>query len=53
VEVVIEPGRAGLSPEQVRRFTRAVMSAFEAIKISPESVSAEAEPSQQQEQQPS
>ena len=32
VEVVIEPGRAGLSPEQVRRFTRAVMAAFESIK---------------------
>ena len=32
IEVVIEPGRAGLSPEQVRRFTRAVMAAFESIK---------------------
>jgi len=28
VEVVIEPGRAGLSPEQVRRFTRGVMALF-------------------------
>jgi len=32
IEVVIESGRAGLSPEQVRRFTRAVMAAFESIK---------------------
>jgi Predicted transcriptional regulators len=35
VEVVIEPGRAGLSPEQVRQFTRAVMAAFDVIKTSP------------------
>jgi DNA-binding transcriptional MerR regulator len=28
IEVVIDPGRAGLSPEQVRHFTRAVMAAF-------------------------
>jgi DNA-binding transcriptional MerR regulator len=32
IEVVIEPGRAGLSPEQVRRFTRAVMAAFDEIR---------------------
>lgn len=32
IEVVIEPGRAGLSPEQVRRLTRAVMATFESIK---------------------
>ena len=32
VDVVIEPGRAGLSPEQVRRFTRAVMTAFDEIR---------------------
>lgn len=31
VEVVIEPGRAGLSPEQVRTFVRAVMAAFEQV----------------------
>lgn len=31
VEVVIEPSRAGLSPEQVRQFTRAVIAAFDAI----------------------
>ena len=52
VEVVIEPGRAGLSPEQVRRFTRAVMTAFESINTSPKSASADTEPSQQQEQLP-
>ena len=28
VEVVIDPGRAGLSPEQVRRFVNGVMDAF-------------------------
>ncbi len=28
VELVIEPGRAGLRPEQVRRFTREVMAAY-------------------------
>jgi len=28
VQVVIEPGRAGLSPEQVRRFVKGVMAAF-------------------------
>lgn len=28
IEVVIDPGLAGLSPEQVRHFTRAVMAAF-------------------------
>ena len=27
IEVVIDPGLAGLSPEQVRHFTRAVMAA--------------------------
>ena len=31
VEVVIEPGRAGLSPAQVRQFTRAVMAAFDDV----------------------
>lgn len=36
VEVVIEPGRAGLSPEQLRRFTRAVMAAYAAVKTSPD-----------------
>ena len=28
VDLVIEPGRAGLSPEQVRRFIKGVMEAF-------------------------
>lgn len=32
VEVVIDPGRAGLTPEQVRHFTRAVMAAFSQLK---------------------
>lgn len=31
VDLVIEPGRAGLSPAQVRKFTRAVMAAFAEI----------------------
>ena len=28
IEIVIEPGRAGLSPEQVRQFVRSVMQAY-------------------------
>jgi len=28
IEVVIEPGRAGLSPEHVRRFVKGVMRVF-------------------------
>lgn len=31
IEIVIEPGRAGLSPEQVRRFAREVMAAYQDI----------------------
>lgn len=31
IELVIEPGRAGLSPEQVRRFCREVMAAYAQI----------------------
>lgn len=31
IEIVIEPGRAGLSPEQVRQFVRSVMQAFNDI----------------------
>lgn len=50
VEVVIEPGRAGLSPEQVRRFTRAVMAAFDAIKIAPTSMEDDANQTQQEQQ---
>lgn len=29
IEVVIEPGRAGLSPDQVRKFVKSVMAAYE------------------------
>jgi len=32
VEMQIEPGRAGLSPEQLREFLKAVMAAYEEIK---------------------
>ena len=32
VEVVLEPGKAGLSPEQVRAFFRAVTSAYAAVQ---------------------
>jgi hypothetical protein len=28
VEIVIEPGRAGLSPEQVRRLVKGVMAVY-------------------------
>jgi DNA-binding transcriptional MerR regulator len=31
VEVVIEPGRAGLSPEQARHFIKGVMAVFEQV----------------------
>lgn len=31
IEVVIEPGRAGLSPEQVRSFIQGVMAAYQQI----------------------
>lgn len=31
VEVVIEPGRAGMSPEQVRRFVKGVMDLYKDI----------------------
>jgi DNA-binding transcriptional MerR regulator len=31
VEVVIDPGRAGLTPEQVRTFVQGVMAAFAAV----------------------
>jgi DNA-binding transcriptional MerR regulator len=31
IEIVIEPGRAGLSPEQVRQFVRSVMQAYNDI----------------------
>jgi hypothetical protein len=32
IEIVIEPGRAGLSPEQLRQFVRAVMTAYNLAK---------------------
>lgn len=32
IEVVIEPGRASLSPEQVRRFIKGVMSVFAEVR---------------------
>lgn len=36
VEVVIEPGRAGLSPEQVRRFIKGVMALYaEVTQVNP------------------
>ena len=35
VEVVIEPGRAGLSPAQVRAFVKAVVAAYAQIKPPP------------------
>jgi hypothetical protein len=31
IEVVIEPGRAGLSPQQVRDFIQGVMAAFASV----------------------
>lgn len=31
VELVIEPSRAGLSPEQLRRFTKQVMALYEGV----------------------
>ena len=31
VEVVIDPGRAGLTPEQVRALVRGVMAVFAAV----------------------
>lgn len=35
VELLIDPARAGLSPEQVRAFSRAVMQAFDAATARP------------------
>ena len=32
VEVILEPARAGLSPEQVRAFFRNVQQAYEVLK---------------------
>ena len=44
VEVVLEPGRAGLSPEQVRNFFKGVMAAFNEVV---EDKAAPVEPEQQ------
>ena len=33
VEIVIEPGRAGLSPEQVRQFIKGVMAVFNHVSV--------------------
>lgn len=35
LQLLIEPNRAGLTPEQVRRFTREVMSLFETLHNDP------------------
>ena len=34
VEITLEPGRAGLSPEQVRAFARGVVDLFESVRES-------------------
>jgi len=49
VEVVIEPGRAGLSPEQARNFVKGVMAVF--TQVSGEQTGS-TEPGQEQEQKP-
>jgi hypothetical protein len=36
LEIVIEPGRAQLSPEQVREFTRGVMALYASVTAAPE-----------------
>jgi len=36
IELVIEPTRAGLSPEQLRSFVRSVMQAYEALQNDPD-----------------
>ena len=49
VEVVIDPGRAGLVPEQVRAFVQGVMAAFAAVTAeSPTDGAAEQEAAQEQ-----
>lgn len=44
VEVVLEPGKAGLSPEQVRAFFRAVTSAYAAVQRADDAPSAPSAP---------
>ena len=46
IEMVIEPGRAGLSPEQVRQFVKGVMEVFKQVS----GVQSDAAGSQQEEQ---
>ncbi|MCM0036431.1 MAG: MerR family transcriptional regulator [Burkholderiaceae bacterium] len=36
IELVIEPSRAGLSPEQLRSFVRSVLQAYEALQNNPD-----------------
>jgi DNA-binding transcriptional MerR regulator len=36
IELVIEPTRAGLSPEQLRSFVRSVLQAYEALQNNPD-----------------
>jgi len=36
IELVIEPTRAGLNPEQLRSFVRSVMQAYEALQNNPD-----------------
>lgn len=52
IEVVIEPGRAGLSPEQVRHFIKGVMAIYAEITSAAVSRQASPEPKQAQEQEP-
>jgi DNA-binding transcriptional MerR regulator len=43
VEIVLEPGRAGMSPEKVRKFTRGVMALYAAITPPKDEAEVEAE----------
>ena len=45
VQVVIEPGRVGLTPEQVRRFVQGVMAAFVQASSEPSTALDDREPS--------
>ena len=42
VDLVIEPGRAGLSPEQVRQFIKGVMAVFDQVSSADSATKAEA-----------
>ena len=50
IEVVIEPGRAQLSPDQVRRFTRAVMTAYASISTPSDVDSVDTQPNPEEQQ---